>query len=133
MRFATAAAVLAWVGAAPACLAANASNPYGNIDPRNDAGNDTGDSQVERLNQAQLNASTGGGYAGGYQAPGYGWAPRPNYVQAPPYYQQPGYAWPGYPSAPYAPPAYAPPAYAPPGYAYQGYAYPGYAPSGYAP
>ena len=35
--------------------AANANNPYGNVDHRNDAGNDTGDSQVDKLNQSQLN------------------------------------------------------------------------------
>jgi hypothetical protein len=35
--------------------AANADNPYGNVDHRNDAGNDTGDSNVEQLNAGQLN------------------------------------------------------------------------------
>ena len=34
--------------------AANWHNPYGNVDHRNDAGNDTGDSQVDSLNAAQL-------------------------------------------------------------------------------
>ena len=34
--------------------AANARNPYGNVNHANDAGNDTGDSQVPALNQAQL-------------------------------------------------------------------------------
>ncbi|HEY4172041.1 MAG TPA: hypothetical protein VGM42_03370 [Rhodopila sp.] len=34
--------------------AANANNPYGNVDHRNDMGNDTGDSQVEGLNAQQL-------------------------------------------------------------------------------
>ena len=34
--------------------AANARNPYGNVNHANDAGNDTGDSQVQALNQAQL-------------------------------------------------------------------------------
>jgi hypothetical protein len=33
--------------------AANANNPYGNIDHSNDMGNDTGDSQVEGLNAQQ--------------------------------------------------------------------------------
>jgi hypothetical protein len=34
--------------------AANARNPYGNVNHANDAGNDTGDAQVSELNQAQL-------------------------------------------------------------------------------
>jgi hypothetical protein len=36
-------------------LAAHAGAPYTNVDPRNDRGNDTGDSQIEGLNQRQLN------------------------------------------------------------------------------
>ena len=35
--------------------AAHAGAPYTNVDKRNDAGNDTGDSQVDQLNAAQLN------------------------------------------------------------------------------
>ena len=35
--------------------AADAANPYGNIDHSNDLGNDTGDSRVEGLNAQQLN------------------------------------------------------------------------------
>jgi hypothetical protein len=35
--------------------AANADNPYGNVDRHNDAGNDTGDSKVDQLNAGQLN------------------------------------------------------------------------------
>ena len=35
--------------------AANADNPHGNVDHRNDAGNDTGDSKVDQLNAGQLN------------------------------------------------------------------------------
>jgi hypothetical protein len=35
--------------------AADAANPYGNVDHRNDDGNDTGDSRVGGLNSAQLN------------------------------------------------------------------------------
>ena len=35
--------------------AADAANPYGNIDHSNDAGNDTGDSRVEGLNAQQMN------------------------------------------------------------------------------
>jgi hypothetical protein len=36
-------------------LAAHAGAPYTNVDHRNDKGNDTGDSQVDTLNQGQLN------------------------------------------------------------------------------
>lgn len=36
-------------------FAANADNPYGNVDHRNDAGNDTGDSKIDGLNAQQLN------------------------------------------------------------------------------
>jgi hypothetical protein len=36
-------------------VAAHAGAPYTNVDPRNDRGNDTGDSQIEGLNQRQLN------------------------------------------------------------------------------
>ncbi len=35
--------------------AAHAGAPYRNVDHSNDAGNDTGDSQVDQLNAAQLN------------------------------------------------------------------------------
>jgi hypothetical protein len=35
-------------------LAAHAGAPYTNVDPRNDRGNNTGDSQIEGLNQRQL-------------------------------------------------------------------------------
>ena len=45
---------------------ANVRNPYGNVDRRNDAGNDTGDSEVERLNSQQL----GQNYRGPYYTPG---------------------------------------------------------------
>jgi hypothetical protein len=37
--------------------AANADNPYGNVDHRNDAGNDTGDNRVDGLNANQLNGN----------------------------------------------------------------------------
>ena len=48
-------ALAAAVAAAPTGVrAANADHPYENIDKRNDAGNDTGDSQVETLNRGQL-------------------------------------------------------------------------------
>jgi hypothetical protein len=34
--------------------AADAASPYKNVDHRTDAGNDTGDSQVDKLNETQL-------------------------------------------------------------------------------
>jgi hypothetical protein len=48
------------LAAAPALLpthafAAHAGAPYSNVNHRNDAGNDTGDSKVDQLNAAQLN------------------------------------------------------------------------------
>ncbi len=49
-------AVLALSFVVPAfpVLAANADQPYSNVDKRNDAGNDTGNSRVEQLNRGQL-------------------------------------------------------------------------------
>jgi hypothetical protein len=45
----------AGLGLAPVtAFAANAGAPYTNVDPRNDRGNNTGDSQVEGLNERQL-------------------------------------------------------------------------------
>ncbi len=41
-------------GLSGAAQAANASAPYANVDHRNDAGNDTGNAQVDRLNSGQL-------------------------------------------------------------------------------
>jgi hypothetical protein len=43
-----------------ASWAADALHPYSNIDHRVDAGNDTGDSRVDALNQAQLNNTASG-------------------------------------------------------------------------
>ncbi len=51
-------------------LAANADNPYGNVDHRNDAGNDTGDAKVDQLNSGQLNQNFKGPYD--YRATGAG-------------------------------------------------------------
>ncbi len=48
-------AIAATASMAPVAQAANADNPYGNVDKRNDKGNDTGDSQVDKLNSGQLN------------------------------------------------------------------------------
>ena len=50
-----AALALASAGALRPAYAAHAGAPYTNVDRRNDAGNDTGDSQVDQLNAAQLN------------------------------------------------------------------------------
>ncbi len=59
MKIATMLAAFALV-AAPAMIpsvahAAHAGAPYKNVDKRNDAGNDTGDSKVDQLNAQQLN------------------------------------------------------------------------------
>ncbi len=48
------------VGAAPA-MAANARHPYRNVDRSVDRGNATGDREVERLNQQQLDMIRGQG------------------------------------------------------------------------
>ena len=90
MRLIPALAVIAALAATPGlALAANARNPYGNIDPRVDAGNDTGDSQVDRLNQSQLNH--GPLLRPAYPRPAY---PRPVYVPRPAYYPPyRGYGW----------------------------------------
>ncbi len=42
-------------------LAAHAGAPYKNVNHKNDAGNDTGDSKVDQLNAAQLNSNYQGG------------------------------------------------------------------------
>ena len=92
-------------------FAADARHPYSNIDRRNDTGNDTGDSQVERLNEGQLDQN----YRGPYQPmPPRGNAGPPAQIYAAP---PPGYAGPppgnAGPPMMYAPP---PPGYRPPGY-----------------
>lgn len=92
-------------------LAANARNPYGNIDRRDDRGNDTGDAQVDRLNEGQLD----GNYRGPYQQMpprGYGGGPPPGYAGPPPGYGAPPPGHGGQPQI-YAPP---PPGSRPPGY-----------------
>jgi hypothetical protein len=90
--------------------AANARNPYSNVNHANDAGNDTGDSQVDALNQAQLSAP--GQVGGAYGAPGYG------YAAPPPAYPAPAYPPPAYARPAYPPPTYAAPAYVPSPYYY---------------
>ena len=52
---AIAALALASGAAVRPAYAAHAGAPYANVDKRNDAGNDTGDSQIDALNAAQLN------------------------------------------------------------------------------
>ena len=99
-------ALAAPIGLPKAALAANANNPYSNVDRRVDAGNNTGDAQVEQLNQAQLGQSGPPAYYGRTQA-------RPTAGGVPP---RPAVA-PGY-AQPYPPVAYAPPAYAVPAYPY---------------
>jgi len=52
----SAVALAAGVAMAPAvCYAANAGSPYSNVNKQNDRGNDTGDSKVDSLNNAQTN------------------------------------------------------------------------------
>ena len=94
MKIVTVLASVVILGAPAVALAANADHPYQNIDHSNDAGNNTGDARVDRLNQAQLNSD-------GIPAPSY-----PGYRYAQPQPQA------------YYPPAYYPPAYyrAAPGY-----------------
>lgn len=78
----------------PAASAANYRHPYTNVDPRNDAGNDTGDRVTDQLNAMQLQLPT----ARRYPAPVY-----PGYIQAVPppryYTPPPGYmVGPAYPA-----------------------------------
>lgn len=79
------------VGHAPSAIidVANARNPYGNIDRKDDAGNDTGDSQVDRLNTMQLDQNyRGGAMDPARQAPP---APPPSPYPAPMAPMRPGY------------------------------------------
>ena len=57
--------------------AAHAGAPYVNVNPRNDWGNDTGDSQIEGLNERQLDQN----YWRNAQQPGG--VPNPPYYYAP--------------------------------------------------
>ncbi len=107
-----AASVGAWVAVPVHADAANARTPYANIDPRVDAGNDTGDSQVDRLNEAQLDRPATQRHYG------------QNYARPSPHGQYSGYAQvpPGNYAAQAYSPRYAPYPYAPP---------PGYQPAPY--
>jgi hypothetical protein len=53
-----------------AAQAANARHPYANIDHRIDAGNDTGDAQVEALNEGQLRGASRDWTGSGRWVPG---------------------------------------------------------------
>ncbi len=84
------AAAVAFAGAlalAPTqVLAAHAGAPYTNVDHRNDAGNNTGDSQVDSLNDAQLDQNYWATHprttqAMPYPAPSYGKGPASGYGQ----------------------------------------------------
>jgi hypothetical protein len=55
LKILTAAFVLALAVAPQISYAANGGKPYTNVNHQNDAGNDTGDSQVDKLNDMQLN------------------------------------------------------------------------------
>ena len=59
MKAALILSALALAAGAPAhpAFAAHAGAPYKNVDHKNDAGNDTGDSKVDQLNAAQLNSN----------------------------------------------------------------------------
>ena len=67
---ASAAILAVAVFTAPSAQAANARNPYGNVDRSNDRGNNTGDSEVDRLNDMQLDRNyTGPRYPVGTPPP----------------------------------------------------------------
>ncbi len=93
MKIAVAFAGALLLAAPIAAHAANAAHPYSNIDRRVDAGNNTGDSQVDQLNQQQL--ATNG-------SPGREMPPAGSYAQPQAYYPGQGYAPEGYyPPRPY--------------------------------
>lgn len=65
--------------------AANWQNPYSNVDHRWDNGNDTGDSQIDRLNAQQLDQNYRGPWTERAPAqPGFGTMPPPAYGAPPP-------------------------------------------------
>ncbi len=72
--------------------AADAAHPYSNIDRRNDAGNNTGDWEVDRLNQAQLSRGApryARGWGGPVALPPVEYRLQPVYPRA--YYPRPAY------------------------------------------
>ncbi len=133
MKLSTTLAVIAGSMAPAACIGADAAHPYSNIDPRVDAGNSTGDDQVDVLNQAELDVlatssrhfrtaplpapppMVAAAPVLGNAPPPLTYYPPPQYAPPPPYYYPPppwGY---GPPPAYYPPPAYGPPpGYGPP-------------------
>ena len=122
MRIVSALTALAVVLLPAAAMAADAAHPYANVNRRVDAGNSTGDAQVDGLNQAQLSAP--GSRANGVGSPAaspsqanpyYPYAPPPG-AAAQPRPAVTGYAVPAYPVRPYyASPVYvaAPPVFYP--------------------
>ncbi len=122
MRVVSALTALAVLLLPAAVMAADATHPYTNVNRRVDAGNSTGDAQVDGLNQAQLSGTgyqpgTAAGPAAGQRAqanPYYPYAPPVGPVVQP----RPvatGYAVPAYLVQPYYPPVYvaAPPFFYP--------------------
>jgi len=107
------AGLLALGGAIPGARAADAAHPYSNVNHAVDAGNDTGDSQTDQLNEQQLQKNAPSGANGGAATPGGGspaWRAGDPANGAPPGAARPyGYPYPppyGY-RAPYAyPPFY---------------------------
>ena len=105
---------IAGIAGIPDAKAANARQPYSNIDRRVDAGNDTGNAETERLNAMQLNGGGAPAYPGTPVAPPAYYPQGGNYPP-PEVYPQPGYG-PAYPPRPgYVPQVY-PPSYYPPRY-----------------
>ncbi len=125
MKLRTILAALAGFMAPVACMAADAAHPYSNIDPRVDAGNSTGDDQVDVLNQAELDVLATSARHFSTPLP-IATAPIvPNYAPPPPYYPPP----PVYPPQQYVPP---PLYYPPPPWGY-GAPPPYYPPPPYGP
>ncbi len=122
MRMMSALTALAVFLLPAAALAADAAHPYSNVNRRVDAGNNTGDAQVDGLNQAQLGGTgyqprTTSGPAAGKRAqanPYYPYAP-PVGPAVQPRSVPTSYAAPAYLVRPYYPPVYvaAPPLFYP--------------------
>ncbi len=70
MRLVGAIAIAVTVMSTAPVLAANARHPHANVDHRVDKGGNTGNSQVEMLNQQQLDSLRGSGEAAGSGALG---------------------------------------------------------------
>jgi hypothetical protein len=120
MKLGTTLAAFAGLLAPATCMAADAAHPYSNVDPRVDAGNSTGDDQVDILNQAELDVLATSARHFARPAPAIT-APVEAVTPLPPsYYPPPQYAPPPayYPPPPWGygapPPYYPPPGYYPP-------------------